>query len=71
VPQRRYNPTITAVIWIILFSEIISVYSENHTKSVNMLGGQNVDLLSVKAGRTDDSCAYVLDQHCEVRLSAF
>jgi hypothetical protein len=27
-----------------LFREIIAIYSENHTKSINTLSGQNVEL---------------------------
>jgi hypothetical protein len=34
-----------------LFREIV-VYSEDHKKSINTLGGQNVGLLIVKAGGT-------------------
>jgi hypothetical protein len=33
-----------------LFREIIDVYSENHTKPINTLCGQNKELLTVKAG---------------------
>jgi hypothetical protein len=33
-----------------MFKEIIDVYSENHTKHVNSLCGQNVQLLIVNAG---------------------
>jgi hypothetical protein len=32
------------------FVEIIAVYSENHSKPVNKVGGQNPDLLNVKVG---------------------
>jgi hypothetical protein len=30
--------------------EIMAVYSENLTKSINAISGQNADLLNVKAG---------------------
>jgi hypothetical protein len=33
-----------------LFREIIAVYSENHTKPINTLRGQNAELLNVKVG---------------------
>jgi hypothetical protein len=33
-----------------LFKKIIAVYTENHTKPVSTLCGQNADLLIVKAG---------------------
>jgi hypothetical protein len=35
-----------------LFREIIVVYSENYTKPINTLHGQNAELLIVKAGGT-------------------
>jgi hypothetical protein len=31
-----------------LFKEIIAVYSENHTKPINTLCGQNIELLNLK-----------------------
>jgi hypothetical protein len=34
-----------------MFTEIINVYSENHKKAINMLCGQNAELI-VKAGGT-------------------
>jgi hypothetical protein len=34
------------------FKEIIRVYSDNHTKPVNTLCGQNAELFLVKAGST-------------------
>jgi hypothetical protein len=33
-----------------LFREIIAVYSEDHTTPINILWGQNVQLLDKKAG---------------------
>jgi hypothetical protein len=42
----------TMINWLMLFREIIAVYSEDHTKHVNALCGQNVELLNVKAGGT-------------------
>jgi hypothetical protein len=35
-----------------LYSEIIAVCSEIHTKHINTLCGQNVELLNVKRGGT-------------------
>jgi hypothetical protein len=35
-----------------LFKEIITVYSENHTKHINTLCGQNAKLQTAKAGGT-------------------
>jgi hypothetical protein len=35
-----------------LFKEIITVYSENNTKLINTLYGQNAEILNVKAGGT-------------------
>jgi hypothetical protein len=33
-----------------LFKEIIDVYSENHTKLINIFGGQNAESFNIKAG---------------------
>jgi hypothetical protein len=38
-----------------LYSEIIAVCSQIHTKHMNTLCGQNVELLSVKPGGTDSN----------------
>jgi hypothetical protein len=35
-----------------LFGEITAVYSENHTKHINTLCGQNAELLIVQSGGT-------------------
>jgi hypothetical protein len=35
-----------------VFRKIIAVYSENTTKTINTLHGQNADLIIVKAGVT-------------------
>jgi hypothetical protein len=34
--KRTPNFTITKIYWLILFKEIIAVYSENHTKPINI-----------------------------------
>jgi hypothetical protein len=57
---RQYNPedsseqpiTITNIIWLTLFKEIISVHSDNNMKSINTLCGQSPELLIVKTGGT-------------------
>jgi hypothetical protein len=35
----------TTIIWLMLFKEIITVYSENHTKPINTLCEQNEELV--------------------------
>jgi hypothetical protein len=35
-----------------LFKEIIAAHSENHTKLINTVCGQNVELVLVKSGGT-------------------
>jgi hypothetical protein len=42
-----------------LFSEIIAVYSDNYTKLINTLLGQNAELLIIKAGGTQ-SCHWAV-----------
>ena len=39
---------------LMLYREIIAVFSQVHTKHVNTLYGQNVELLSVKPGGTNN-----------------
>jgi hypothetical protein len=36
------------IIWLMLFGEIIALYSEDDTLSINALRGQNAELLNVK-----------------------
>jgi hypothetical protein len=36
--------------WLMLFKEIIAVYSEEHMKHLNTLCGQYAELLNVKVG---------------------
>jgi hypothetical protein len=40
--------SMTTVNWLMLFKEIIAVYSENHAKPINTLCGHNSELSNVK-----------------------
>jgi hypothetical protein len=44
--------SITKIKWLILFREIIALYTKHHTKQLNTLCGQNAELLIMKAGGT-------------------
>jgi hypothetical protein len=49
--KRYYTPfcvSITKPNWLMLFKEIIAVYSENHTKHTNTLCGKIVRFFNVK-----------------------
>jgi DUF971 family protein len=46
-----------------LYSEIIAVCSQIHTKHINTLCGQNVELLSVKPGGTYSNHCLFSDPH--------
>jgi hypothetical protein len=37
---------------LILYREIIAVFSQNHTKHINTLCGQNTEFVNVKGGGT-------------------
>jgi hypothetical protein len=50
-----------------LYSEIIAVCSEIHTKHINTLCGQNVELLNVKHGGTYSNQLKV--KHSTIRAS--
>jgi hypothetical protein len=43
-----------------MFRELNTVYSKNHTKSINTLCGKNTELLNVKGG---GACSY----HCALK----
>lgn len=34
--------------WFLMFKEMITAHSENHTKPINTLCGQNTELLIIK-----------------------
>jgi hypothetical protein len=53
--KKTRHFSITKINWLTLFKEIIAVYSENHTKHINRLCGQNVEILIVKEVGT---CSY-------------
>jgi hypothetical protein len=50
--KKTLHFAITKINWLTLFKEIIAVYSENHTKHINTLCGQNTELLNVEVGGT-------------------
>jgi hypothetical protein len=47
--KRTKHVTITKISWIILFQETIAVYSENPTKHINTLCGQETELFNAEA----------------------
>jgi hypothetical protein len=59
--QRKQYVSMTTINWLMLFREIIAVYSENHTKPTNTLYGQNTELVNIKAGCTC-GCHYGKEQ---------
>jgi hypothetical protein len=42
----------TTISWLMLFKEIITVYSGNHTKPTDTFCGQNTELTNGKVGGT-------------------
>jgi hypothetical protein len=52
ISNKTQRVSMTTISWSMLFKEIIAVYSENHTKPINTLCGQNADLLIIKSGGT-------------------
>jgi hypothetical protein len=51
--KKTQHFTITKINWLTLFKETIAVYSENHTKLINILCGPNAESLNIKAGGTN------------------
>jgi hypothetical protein len=50
--KRTPHFTITKINWLMLFKEIIAVYSENYTKPTDTPYGQSAEMLKVKTGGT-------------------
>jgi hypothetical protein len=50
--SQRKRGSITEITWLLLFKEIIAVYSEMHTKSTNAFCGQNAKVFILIAGGT-------------------
>ena len=48
VPRRKHSASLIKTDKLKLYREIIAVCSEIHTKHINTLCGQNVELLNVK-----------------------
>ena len=48
VPRSEHTPSVIKTSQLMLYREIIAVCSEIHTKHINTLCGQNVELLNVK-----------------------
>jgi uracil DNA glycosylase len=48
--KKTERNSMTTINWLILFKEIITVYTENNMKPINMLSGQNAELLIFEAG---------------------
>jgi hypothetical protein len=48
VPRSKHTISIIKTSQLILYREIIAVFSEIHTKHINTVCGQNVEFLNVK-----------------------
>jgi hypothetical protein len=71
LPQRKHNTSVAKISWLMLFKEIITVYSENHTKPINIHSRQNAELLNVKIGGI---CSYhweIRVKECDVPIKVF
>jgi hypothetical protein len=50
VPRSKHSASATKTSQLMLYSEIIAVFSQVHTKHINTLCGQNVEFVNVKSG---------------------
>jgi len=50
VPLSKHSVSVIKTSQLMLYREIIAVCSQIHTKHINTLRGQNVELLNVKPG---------------------
>ena len=48
VPRSKHTVSVIKTSQLMLYREIMAVCSEIHTKHINMMCGQNVELLNVK-----------------------
>jgi hypothetical protein len=48
VPRSKHSVSVIKTCQLMLYREIIAVCSEIHTKHINTVCGQNVELLNVK-----------------------
>jgi len=48
VPRSKHSVSIIKTSQLMLYREIIAVFSQIHTKHINTLCGQNLELLNVK-----------------------
>ena len=48
VPRSKHSVSVIKISQLMLYREIIAVCSEIHTKHINTVCGQNVELLNVK-----------------------
>jgi hypothetical protein len=62
--KKTHRVCITKINWLMLFREIIAVYSENHTEPIHTLCGQNAEIPIVKAGgRPTQTYSYHVSSH--------
>jgi hypothetical protein len=54
LPQETQHASITNISRCLLLREIITLYSENNIKYLNIFCGRHVDLLFVKSGGTNN-----------------
>jgi hypothetical protein len=52
VPRSKHSACVIRAGMLMLYREIIAVYTKIHTKHINALCGQNTEFLNVKAGGT-------------------
>jgi hypothetical protein len=52
VPRSKHSVLVIQTSQLMLYREIMAVCSQIHTKHINTLCGQNVELLNVKPGGT-------------------
>jgi hypothetical protein len=52
VPRSKHTPSVIKISQLMQYREIIAVCSEIHTKQINTVSEQNVELLNVKPGGT-------------------
>jgi hypothetical protein len=50
VPRSKHSPSRASNRTVMMYKEVIAVRSKIHTKHINILAGQNIELSNVKPG---------------------
>ena len=68
VPRSKHSVSVIKTSQLMFYREIIAVCSQIHTKHINTLCGQNVELLNVKLAVHTVTTGGTYSDHCAVHI---